>query len=223
MDLTLTGKRINELRTKQGMTLEELADKYEGYEGSNGASKIAKYEKGNNLTLYNIQRLADVLGCDPEYLLGCQEHPDANTSWIAEQVPMSGTAIQGLMRLKQDRDSDKLKELISSNPYSTFAEAIDYMICGMLDSAGYYDDSGHYEDYDNNQTHALIFDLIKSAKALKKMDEIPSDQANSNPYFGEEYNNTEMAYRGILFNLGQELSKIIAAYVDKHIYESEEA
>lgn len=208
-------------RNELGLSRDQLCERINGKVSRETIGRIERGERTPRSDTVEI--LAEALDCEPDYLLGRIKHPRRDVSDIANQIPLSGVAIEGLMKLKHDRDSDKLKELNSQNPYSTFAEAIDYMICGMLDSAGYYDGSGHYEDYGNNQAYALIFDLIKSAKALKAMDETPADRVNANPFFADDYNNMEMSYRGILFNLGQELSSIIAAYVNKHIYSMEEA
>lgn len=208
-------------RKELGLSRDQLCDSINGQVSRETIGRIERGERTPRSDTVEI--LAAALDCEPDYLLGRIPYPRRDVSDIADQIPLSGAAIQGLMKLKQDRDSEKLKELNSPNPYSTFAEAIDYMICGMLDSAGYCDESGHYEDYGNNQTYSLVFDLIKSAKVLKAMDEMPSDQANANPFFADDYNNKEMSYRGILVNLGQELSNIIAAYVNEHIYKTEEA
>lgn len=219
-DMDITAKRIAERRIALKMLKQsDLAEK-----AGIASESVSRYERKNPRIpkIDTLCLLSAALECDPNYLLGIYDHPTKEVTDVASALPISRSAIEGLMKLKQDRDSDKLKELNYQNPYSTFAGAIDYMICGMLDSAGYHDDSGHYEGFDNNQSYSLIFDLIKSAKALKAMDEIPADQADANPFFADNYNNMEMSYKGILFNLGQELSNIIAAYVNEHIYNPEE-
>lgn len=207
-------------RKELNLSRDQLCEKINGLVSRETIGRIERGERTPRAD--TIEILADALECEPDYLLGRISHPRRDVSDIADQIPLSGAAIEGLMKLKQDRDSNKLKELKSPNYLCTLAEAIDYMICGILDSAGYYVDPGHYEGFDNNQSYSLIFDLIKAAKSLKVMDEMPAEKANANPFFADDYNNMEMSYKGILFNLGQELSSIISNYVYKHIHDTEE-
>lgn len=61
------GDRIKERRTALGLTQEELGDKL-GVQ----KSAIAKYENGRveNIKRSVIQKMAEVLGCTPSYILG---------------------------------------------------------------------------------------------------------------------------------------------------------
>lgn len=68
-----TGKKINELRIKKGMTLEELGDKV-----GVGKSTVRKWEKGiiANMKRDKISKVADALGTSPSYLLGWGEEEE---------------------------------------------------------------------------------------------------------------------------------------------------
>ena len=101
----LIGKRIKEMREKAGLNQTQLASELSnGVKTDRGKSTISEYEHGKNLNLDNIHRIAEVLNThiafDENYLLGCQEHPDITTSWIAEQIPLNRDAINRLEKLK---------------------------------------------------------------------------------------------------------------------------
>lgn len=110
MDLSLTGKRIKERREALKMTQGMLAEQLDGIKSDGGKSKISKYEHGVVPPLDVIQKLAYILKCDPEYLLGCVDHPSVTASWIAEQLPLSDEVIAYLMWVK-NLDSDIQRKL----------------------------------------------------------------------------------------------------------------
>lgn len=111
MNLQLSGERIKEMRNKAGLTQDQLAAKLSGIETSRGKSTISEYEHGKNLTLNNLQKLADVLPCDVDYLLGCIDHPEITTSWIAEKVPMSRETIEALEALNDISHDTEVSEI----------------------------------------------------------------------------------------------------------------
>lgn len=65
-----SSKRIKELRLKNGLTQEELADKL-GLK----KSAIAKYENGRveNIKRSIIQKMSNIFDCSPAYLMGWDE------------------------------------------------------------------------------------------------------------------------------------------------------
>ena len=108
MDTSKTGERIREMRLKQpGLTQDKLAELLIGIPTARGGQTISEYENGKNIPpLEKIQQLAQILKCDAEYLLGCQDHPDATTSWIAEQIPLNRDAISKLIQLNNALDTN---------------------------------------------------------------------------------------------------------------------
>ena len=66
MDNTM-GLRISQLRLDAGMTMEDLAKKL-----GVGKSAVNKWEKGHvtNIKRPTIEKMAQVFGCSPSYLLG---------------------------------------------------------------------------------------------------------------------------------------------------------
>lgn len=64
-------ERIKEMRKRKGLTLLEVAE----YLGVQEAT-VQRYESGNikNLKIETISKLADLFGCDPQYLVGWTEN-----------------------------------------------------------------------------------------------------------------------------------------------------
>lgn len=130
MDLKLSGERIKEMRQKAGLTQTQLATALsDGQKTDRGKSTISEYEHGKNLTLSNLQKMADVLKCDVEYLLGCQDHPDATTSLIAEQIPLSREAISKLIMLNEALDT---KDPNFRESFNMIAGIIDTLIIELI-------------------------------------------------------------------------------------------
>ena len=96
MDLSTIGFRIRERRKKLNMTGSALAEEI----GISDKKTISTWENGKIPKLENIILLADALKCDPEYLLGCVDHPKVETAWISEKIPLSDKAIEYLMWIK---------------------------------------------------------------------------------------------------------------------------
>lgn len=135
MDLSVTGERIKKMRKKKGFKSQEaLAEKIKV-----DRKTVTNWENGDWPKLENILLLADALECTPEFLLGCVEHPDVTTSWIAEQIPLSDEAINYLMELKGRVEDYEEYQF----DFSSYAEAklIDTMICALND--GIPDDVNH--------------------------------------------------------------------------------
>lgn len=76
-----TGERIRELRTRSGMTQEQLGEKL-GLK----KSAIAKYENGRveNLKRETIEKLSQIFGVTPSYLLGIE---DNDSNYIQIETP----------------------------------------------------------------------------------------------------------------------------------------
>ena len=72
------GERIRMMRKECGLTQGELAQKL-GLKDS----AVAKYENGRveNIKRSTIQKMADIFGCSPTYLLGIEEQNPAATDF----------------------------------------------------------------------------------------------------------------------------------------------
>lgn len=71
------GKKIYELRTEQGMTLEEL-----GKRVGVGKSTVRKWENGliGNMRRDKVVKVAEALSTTPAYLLGWEDKEDKNVT-----------------------------------------------------------------------------------------------------------------------------------------------
>ena len=69
--MNITGNRIRELRTKNDLTLDDVA-RHLGV----GRQAIYKYEQGTvtNIPLENLEKMADLFGVSPGYLAGWTDH-----------------------------------------------------------------------------------------------------------------------------------------------------
>lgn len=84
--------RIKELRLKQNLTLEQLADKV-----GVGKSTVRKWETGmiENMRRDKIVLLAKALHVTPEYLLGWNEEKES-TSVKSVKIPVLGRVVAGI-------------------------------------------------------------------------------------------------------------------------------
>lgn len=121
MDLSKTAERIKKRRNELHLKGSELAEKAL----ISDKSTISAWENGKIPKLENIIALSKALDCSPEYLLGCVEHPDVTTSWIAEQIPLSEKAIEYLRWLKKACDDGTMEE------HQLQKGMIDAIICGL--------------------------------------------------------------------------------------------
>ena len=70
--LVALGKRVRELRQKEGLTLEELAKKM-GYTSENARSSVQKIEAGkSDLPASKIAKLAEIFGVSASFLIGLE-------------------------------------------------------------------------------------------------------------------------------------------------------
>lgn len=70
-----TADRIKFAREKIGMSQEELAKKL----GLKSRSSIARIEKsGDDVTLKDVERLSDILGCSIPYLMGWEDEENSS-------------------------------------------------------------------------------------------------------------------------------------------------
>lgn len=70
------GERIKQAREAKGMSQQELAEKM-GYKDRSSISKIEK-NKDDDIMLDAVQKIADVLGCSPLYLMGWETEESQN-------------------------------------------------------------------------------------------------------------------------------------------------
>lgn len=168
MDISKTGERIKKLRKAKdngkGWTLERLAQELDPFNPSSdgGKSKLSKWENGkahpvDKNQIRTLERLASVLGCEPEYLLGCVEHPTVTTSWIAEQIPLSGTTIDELRNLKMECDERKNNDVLSDEALLTQCLAETVVLYMIRDQE---------HDGVNETLLSLVYRLIGALKIL---------------------------------------------------------
>lgn len=177
MDKKLTGERIKKAREAKGLTLTELGHELDPRAQSDQKSKISKWEKGEFPLdgVEKIEKIAKILECDPQYLLGYIEHPDITTSWIAEQIPLHGTTIELLKQLK--RECDNRLDCDALGDYSHITRLItEWSLVHLLRSQ---------TDYGANETFIELFQRLVSA--LRILGEYEGVQKVGDTYvFGEE-------------------------------------
>lgn len=218
MDLNKSGERIKELRLKRGYSGSKLAELCDGFPSESGRSKVSRWEKGIGLDLDNLQRLADALECDIEYLLGCQEHPDATTSWIAEQIPLRRDAIESLVNMKYRLDewSDSESLLMGYNILSDIIIHIEESL-----HADVIDNSGKVIEHDSFLGN--IIDLLFAYESIAHNEDL-----NGTPFkIDRSYRNEKLTIRGASSWLGSDIAEVIRksikTYADPERVLSEEA
>ncbi len=211
MDLSKSGERIKEMRKKAGLTQDQLASRLSGIETARGKSTISEYEHGKNLTLNNLQRMADELNCDVDYLLGCIEHPDITTSWIAEKVPLSRKAIESLEYLNKD----------TGHYYPIIAASIlDSLIIGITDAVKESCESS--ESIQKGESVYFSETVISDAMNLEIAFEQIADYEATGSSFNDhpeitprEYSLSKIAAEGLSAKIGSQLSKLVVDTLKK--------
>ena len=71
------GKRLHEVRLSQGLTLEELANKYNAmFDGGLNKGTLSKYENGKQEPMVStVLNLSVILNVSSDYLLGATDSP----------------------------------------------------------------------------------------------------------------------------------------------------
>lgn len=214
MDLKKSGKRIKEMRLKRGYSGAKLAELCDGYSSESGRSKVSRWEKGNGLDLENIQRLASALECTPEYLLGCIDHPDITTSWIAEQIPLSREAIEALEKLGDNLNeySENDSVLVTSILNDLIINFIESISTPMSIDLSTLLDGEKFDGYDVQVIEKGLFtDASEMLTACETVsDFLHSDIPKVTP---AEYQYAKLAIRGIRTSIGDRLSDIVTKTV----------
>lgn len=70
------GDRIREKRIELGLSQEEVAKRM----GLSGRSSVTRLEKSEDITLKNVKRIADALGCSYEYIMGWSSEDEIEAS-----------------------------------------------------------------------------------------------------------------------------------------------
>lgn len=167
---------------------------------------VSRYERGERLPKADVLfSLCGALACDADYLIGRQDLPNHRHSDIKETLPiLSKNAIEGLATLSEDAKQDRDSRIV--------AGFIDYMICAILDEAGYYYEEENFGDLGVLGLFDDLLDLIKIKRTLKKLDNMTPDEANNMSQFGTTFNRYEMIERGTVISLGESLSCIANSY-----------
>lgn len=103
--------KINTLRTQQGMTYQNLADKTDMTK-----STLQRYENGHiaNIPLHKMEILAKALNVTPAYLMGWEEHPNILINKDINEL----TEIHNQLNSKgQDKLIDYGKDLLINPAY----------------------------------------------------------------------------------------------------------
>ena len=208
MNLSKSGERIKEMRQRAGLTQDQLAAKLSGIGTARGKSTISEYEHGKNLTLSNLQRMADVLDCDVDYLLGCIEHPDITTSWIAEQIPISREAIESLKKLGHD--------LIAYSDYDSalLIGILNDLIIGITDSLrealeAILDDPTRISPPDSFMHTAV--EMLSAYEAIADYESMDSQYTTTQAYYY-----AKIAITALRMKLGTFLSDIVANTIKEY-------
>ena len=106
--MNITGERIRELRTKNRLTLDDVA-KYLGV----GRQAIYKYEQGTvtNIPLENLEKMAVLFGTTPGYLAGwSDEIPESFPA--SEQLDPEIQIVSGMMETMSHEQKQQVIDLI---------------------------------------------------------------------------------------------------------------
>lgn len=145
----LSGERIKARRNELKMTQSELAAALDGGKAlvEDGKSKISKYEHGANFNIDVLNRLAHALKCEPNYLLGWDEHPNSVTSDIAKEIPLDRQSIELLRELRSEIDYFQGLNLTENDSRLT-AELVNVLISTVV------------ADTDDGGSNTFILELI---------------------------------------------------------------
>lgn len=101
-------KRIKELRTAKGLTLEQVADVV-----GVGKSTVRKWETGMiaNMRRDKIASLAKALGTTPAYLMGWKEEETKNSPDKVELTEGEKLMLELFRRIPEDRQPEALELL----------------------------------------------------------------------------------------------------------------
>lgn len=126
-----SGEAIKKRRAALNLTQSKLAALLNGGRiiGENGKSTISKYEHGTNFSIDVLCKLANALECEPNYLVGWDEHPTRVETDIAKELPLDLESIQALRTLKAECDQGYDGSRIS-------ADFISHMIKYICSSEG---------------------------------------------------------------------------------------
>lgn len=95
------GERIVSLRKKLNITQTQLAEK-----ADISKQNLYKYEKGiiSNIPCDKIEKIADVLGCSPAYLMGWKDDVD-------KEIYQLSLDVNDILKKHGDCTADTLKEI----------------------------------------------------------------------------------------------------------------
>lgn len=97
------GERVKKLRTERGWTQKQLAEKC----GYTSLTSINKIELGiNNVPLSVLEKIAEVFGVQPAYLMGWTDNPDRELSDKEKEF------IEAVKNMS-DEELDKMYEYLS--------------------------------------------------------------------------------------------------------------
>lgn len=101
------GERVKKLRTERGWTQKQLAEKC----GYTSLTSINKIELGiNNVPLSVLEKIAEVFGVQPAYLMGWTDNPDRE---LSDKEKKFAEAVKNMSDDELDKMNDYLSFLLS--------------------------------------------------------------------------------------------------------------
>ena len=212
-DMTLTAERLKERRDKYHLNLRQSdVAKRAGIT----PQALSTYENGSIPRMDILWDLADALECEPDYLLGKDDHPHRTTSEISKLIPLSRDAIEALEDLGHsindysDYDSALVIDIIN-DLIINLVQSIEATLEIELSTLEGEEES---EGFDEKVIKSRVF--TDAAHMLIEYEAI-SDFLSGKPQHTTpvEYRYARIAIPSLKANIGNRLSDIVAGTVRK--------
>ena len=117
----ITAERIKKLAKAQGISVSELLNR-----SALGINTISNLSKGKDLYSRNLEKIADVLNCSVDYLLGRANAPDPKTPLTDSEAkllsayrahPEMQSAVDKLLGVEHTENIEDIKTISEINDY----------------------------------------------------------------------------------------------------------